>query len=303
MKISEAKHGLALLKQSGMQKINFSGGEPFLFKRFLGELVKYCKETLCLESVSIVSNGSLIDKHWMSKFGPFLDILAISCDSFNPDVLRAIGRCTKEGDTDHIEQTKRVRDWCELYNVVFKMNTVITVHNVNENIIEQVRMLRPKRWKVFQVLPIEGENVGSNPTARDAHKLEITKEAFDSYIARHRADTFIAKVIVPEDNAHMRDSYLILDQRMRFLDCTSGGKVPSASILDAGGVTAALSQAGHNPVMFHERGGFYAWRKEDLLDVEDMGRSSILQSCTDLEEDADTQKDDMRPAGVGLTVA
>jgi len=294
MKMAEAKRGLALLKESGMQKINFSGGEPFLFKRFLGELVKYCKQTLCLESVSIVSNGSLIDEQWMDKFGPFLDILAVSCDSFNPDVLRSMGRCTKTGETDHIEQTKRVRDWCELYNVAFKMNTVVTAHNVDENICEQVRMLRPKRWKVFQVLPIEGENVGSNPTSRDVHKLEITQEAFDSYIERHRLDTFVEQVIVPEDNAHMRDSYLILDQRMRFLDCTGGGKVPSASILDVGGVTAALSQAGHDLAMFHDRGGMYAWRKEDLLDVEDMGKSSVLPPCSELEGEARRREENER---------
>ena len=38
------------------------GGEPFLVQRgkFLGELVKYCKSDLQMESVSIVSNGSLI---------------------------------------------------------------------------------------------------------------------------------------------------------------------------------------------------------------------------------------------------
>lgn len=35
--IEEAKRGLALLKQAGMKKINFAGGEPFLKHKFLGE--------------------------------------------------------------------------------------------------------------------------------------------------------------------------------------------------------------------------------------------------------------------------
>ena len=40
----------------------YLGGEPFLVQRgrFLGELVKYCKKDLKMESVTIVSNGSLI---------------------------------------------------------------------------------------------------------------------------------------------------------------------------------------------------------------------------------------------------
>jgi radical S-adenosyl methionine domain-containing protein 2 len=270
MKMQDAKRGLALLKGSGMQKLNFSGGEPFLFKRFLGELVRHCKEELCLESVSIVSNGSLIDEQWMQKFGSYLDILAVSCDSFDPDVLRSLGRCTSTGDTDHIGQTKKVQEWCEKYNIAFKINTVVTAKNVHEDMSDHIKLLNPKRWKVFQVLPIEGENVGKNRTFRNACNLEITQEAFDEYIRRHRADVTVGKVIVPEDNAHMRDSYLILDQRMRFLDCTSGKKIPSVSILDAGGVEAALVQAGHDVAMFQDRGGVYEWRKADMLDTQDI---------------------------------
>ena len=54
-----------------MEKINFSGGEPFVHKKgeFLGELVHYCKNTLQLPSVTIVSNGSLITEEWFRKYG------------------------------------------------------------------------------------------------------------------------------------------------------------------------------------------------------------------------------------------
>lgn len=71
-----------------MEKINFSGGEPFLPQRgrHLGEMVKYCKNELRLPSVTIVSNGSLIREKWLKDYGRFVDILAISCDSFDEDV-------------------------------------------------------------------------------------------------------------------------------------------------------------------------------------------------------------------------
>lgn len=54
-----------------MEKINFSGGEPFLHDKgeFLGKLVQFCKEDLQLPSVSIVSNGSLIRESWFQKYG------------------------------------------------------------------------------------------------------------------------------------------------------------------------------------------------------------------------------------------
>ncbi|KAJ8314125.1 hypothetical protein KUTeg_008686 [Tegillarca granosa] len=71
--LDEAKQGLRLLKDAGMEKINFSGGEPFLIERgkYVGELVKFCKEELSLPSVTIVSNGSLVTEKWFDKYGCF----------------------------------------------------------------------------------------------------------------------------------------------------------------------------------------------------------------------------------------
>lgn len=75
-----------------MEKINFSGGEPFLPERgkYLGEMVKYCKFNLNLQSVSIVSNGSLITEKWFKDYAKYLDILAISCDSFDEETNRVM---------------------------------------------------------------------------------------------------------------------------------------------------------------------------------------------------------------------
>lgn len=36
--LAEAERGLALLKRAGMKKLNFAGGEPFLYPKFLGKL-------------------------------------------------------------------------------------------------------------------------------------------------------------------------------------------------------------------------------------------------------------------------
>lgn len=87
--VAEAKQGLKMLKEAGgklimpnieadcipftagLQKINFSGGEPFIHQKgkYLGELVQYCKVNLELPSVSIVSNGSLITEEWFQDYG------------------------------------------------------------------------------------------------------------------------------------------------------------------------------------------------------------------------------------------
>lgn len=81
-----------MLADLGMKKLNLSGGEPFYHPSYLGEICKYAKEVLGLESVSIVSNGSLIKRTFFSGYGKYLDILAISVDSFDEDTNVKIGR-------------------------------------------------------------------------------------------------------------------------------------------------------------------------------------------------------------------
>ncbi|XP_075840235.1 S-adenosylmethionine-dependent nucleotide dehydratase RSAD2 [Microtus pennsylvanicus] len=258
MPLEEAKRGLLLLKQAGMEKINFSGGEPFLQDRgeYVGKLVRFCKEELALPSVSIVSNGSLIREKWFRDYGDYLDILAISCDSFNEDVNVLIGR--GQGKKNHVENLQKLRKWCRDYKVAFKINSVINRFNVDEDMNEHIKALNPVRWKVFQCLLIEGENSGE-AALREAERFLISNEEFEAFLERHQE----VSCLVPESNQKMKDSYLILDEYMRFLNCTGGRKDPSKSILDVG-VEEAIKFSGFDEKMFLKRGGKYVWSKADL---------------------------------------
>jgi len=254
MPLDDAKRGLRLLKEAGMKKINFSGGEPFLpghHGDYVGEMVKYCKQSLGVESVSIVSNGSLVKEAWFQKYGEFLDILAISCDSFNSDTNRAIGR--QHGSRDHVESLRRVRQWCAQYKVAFKMNTVVNAYNKHEDLTQEIQQLNPCRWKVFQCLLIDGENAGED-AKRDAEKFQVTDEEFQTFIDRHST----IACLVRENTSEMRSSYLIVDEYMRFLDGAT--KQSSRSILDVG-VAHAMDAANFDEVMFFQRGGKYTWSK------------------------------------------
>ncbi|CAG9764160.1 unnamed protein product [Ceutorhynchus assimilis] len=253
--LDEVKRGFDLLKKAGMEKINFSGGEPFLPKRgkFLGEMVQYCRETLKV-SVSIISNGSMITEKWLQKYGKFVDILAVSCDSFNEETNTKIGR--RQGSSDHVKKLWQIRDWCTKYDILFKINTVVNTYNQHETMIDEIKQLNPIRWKVFQCLLIEGENAGEE-ALRNAADFYISEETFKAFIKRHES----IRCIVPESNDKMQNSYLILDEYMRFLDCQGGSKEPSKSILDVG-VENALRFSGFDEAMFKKRGGFYKWSKE-----------------------------------------
>jgi radical S-adenosyl methionine domain-containing protein 2 len=262
--LDEAKHGLRLLYKAGTKKINFSGGEPFLIDQgtYVGELTRFAKEE-CQMATSIVSNGSLIFEKWFETYSKYLDILAISCDSFDDECNRQAGRTNGHATHSQISHVRRVRDLCYKYNVIFKINSVIHKLNYQEDMTCAIEELEPVRWKVFQCLLIEGENMGGEKDLRDARELVISDEQFGEFSQKHKH----LKCFVPESNLAMRNSYLILDENMRFLDCTKGRKDPSPSILDVG-VEAALDRSGFDEKMFFERGGQYKWTK-DPVDLND----------------------------------
>ena len=68
-----------LSKSNKFKKINFAGGEPTLIPHIC-ELIKFAKE-LGFET-SIVTNASMIDSQWVKKISPYLNILALSIDSY-----------------------------------------------------------------------------------------------------------------------------------------------------------------------------------------------------------------------------
>ncbi|KAL8644518.1 MAG: hypothetical protein Q9210_007216, partial [Variospora velana] len=239
----DAKRGLKLLAEAGMRKINFAGGEPFLYPAFLGELVRYCKEDLHLESVSIVTNGSLVKEKWLETHGKYLDIMAVSCDSFNECTNMLIGR----GKGTHLETFVNLSQLCRKHNVKFKVNTVVCRYNFDEDMNAGIEQVAPFRWKCFQVLVVPGEN-DSSATLRNAQRFVISDEDYGSFCEKHEHQ----KSFVPESNAVMKSSYLILDEYMRFLN--KGVKEATKSILEVG-VPAAMDNVYWDDESFARRGG------------------------------------------------
>ena len=82
--------------------------------------------------------------------GKCLDILAISCDSFNEETNRVIGRYQPK--LHHLGSLALVRDWCKKYHVAFKINTVVNTHNWEEDMRQEILDLNPVRWKVCYIL-------------------------------------------------------------------------------------------------------------------------------------------------------
>jgi radical S-adenosyl methionine domain-containing protein 2 len=252
LSLDEAKRGMKLLKKAGMKKLNFAGGEPFLYPKFMHELLCYGKEELGIESISIVSNGSKITKKFLGENAAFIDILAISCDSFDPKTNIKIGR-GRSGQ--NVEQLTKVAGWCQQFGIKFKINTVVCSLNWDEDMTRPITQFQPFRWKVFQCLIVTGEN-DNEQRKRDARSFLVSDEQWKAFCDRHKH----LKCFVPESNDVMKGSYLILDEYMRFLDKGDGEEKASESILDVG-VRKAMTQVRWERSTFVGRGGLYDWTK------------------------------------------
>ena len=252
--IEDAIRGCDMLKKAGTRKLNIAGGEPFIYPHYLGELIKHCKENIKIEKISVITNGSLVKKDFFEKFGKYIDVFGVSCDSFNKETNIKIGR-GKKGE--NVQKLLEIRELCKQYGIKFKLNTVVCNYNKDENMVENIKKLNPDRWKVFQVLMVKGENEDK------VTKFQITNEEFKQFVERHKE----IKCMVAESNDNMKSSYLILDEKMRFLDKGDGDEICSQSILEVG-VEKALESIVYDEKEFKKRKGDYLFNDNDCTKCE-----------------------------------
>ncbi len=241
---------ITLIAEAGflkINKINFAGGEPTLCP-WLPELIRHAK-SLGL-TTSVVTNGSRITEAWLDNLAGSLNILAISIDSVDAESQRNIGRTVKgkspmtEADYLSIGESAKAR------GIRLKVNTVVNRHNVAEDFRPFIRAIAPERWKIFQVLPVTGQN--------DLHfdEFAITRNEFDLYVDRNRSIARDGIRVVHENNEAMTGSYLMIDPQGCFFDNTKGEHTYSSPIL-----TVGVQQASAEVEVFLERfiarGGLY----------------------------------------------
>ena len=231
---------LQKLKDAGLQKITFAGGEPMLYKH-LDDCIYYAKKIGL--TTSIITNGSLITTAWLIKMKGLLDWVGISIDSLNHQTNEKIGRISKQ-TPDYAELISSIK----IMGYKLKINTVVNSYNHFEDMNEFLNWAQPNRWKVFQALRVENQNNDS------FDEMKITNEQFESFITRHK----LQPNIVPENNEHMTASYLLIDPLGRLYENNTSNNTYSRSLLNHS-IEKCLSDIDLNRKMFIKRGGIYQW--------------------------------------------
>jgi radical S-adenosyl methionine domain-containing protein 2 len=243
---ADALRVLDLLLAAGTEKVTFVGGEPTMCPH-LPELIQHAK-ALGLVTM-LVTNGTFLSRSYQKRVVPYLDWISLSIDAADPETMARMGRGNAEF------HRLCVRRWEELTaypHLRLKVNTVVTRLNLDDDMRDLIRRLRPARWKVFQVLPVDGQNDGK------VEPLLVTKDEFEDWVARHRELDDEGLGPVAEDNRDLTGTYLMLDALGRFFHNRAGAHSYTKSVLDVG-VWEAVRQVGWDTEGFLARNGLYDW--------------------------------------------
>jgi radical S-adenosyl methionine domain-containing protein 2 len=236
------------LAEIGFEKITFAGGEPTLCP-WLPELIRVAKNEGL--TTMIVTNGSRLTNDFLEQTKDHLDWIALSIDSIVDETNLKVGRALTGKDALNIHYYKSIIDQVKAYGFKLKLNTVVNRYNYHEDLSELIHYAKPYRWKVFQVLPIKGQNDNY------INSLTITSEQFEQFLQNHFSLNKVTK-IVTENNNEMKGSYAMVDPAGRFYDNANGVHNYSKPIIEIG-ARLAIKQVNYDFEKFVARGGIYNW--------------------------------------------
>jgi radical S-adenosyl methionine domain-containing protein 2 len=241
---ADAERLIFELASRGTRKITFVGGEPTLHP----DLPRLLKATHASQmTTAMVTNGFRL-RQVVEAAADAIDWVGLSVDSADEAVQASLGR----GDGHYVKDSIALFDFVRARGIRTKLNTVVTKLNWEEDLSALVRRTKPERWKVFQVLRLDGQNDAT------VQPLLISSGEFRSFVARHEHLAAEGLAPVPEDNEAMTGSYLMIDPLGRFFDNVAGRLRFSRPILDAG-IDAALTDIEFSLTRLRKRGGVYPW--------------------------------------------
>ena len=189
-------------------RLSIAGGEALLYPRQVLAIARQARQLGM--RVSLITNGSLLPEgDALAELAQQLCILGMSLDSFSSSRNLAIGRADSKGRHLTLESVAQQFDQVRVANpgLLVKVNTVVNASNVDENLLHELTMLQPDRWKVLRMLPVVNR------------ELAVTDAEFAGFVTRHAA---MGERMSVEDNSDMLGSYVMIDPQGRFFQNGTG---------------------------------------------------------------------------------
>ena len=217
--------------------------------------------------MSLVTNGARLEP-LLEGWAEWIDWVALSVDSSDDRVNVALGR-TRE-NRPYASRMLELGGAARKRGVRVKCNTVVNRLNMREDMRDFLLELDPDRWKLFQMLPVAGENDGA------VGDLSITEDEFRRFVKRHEPLRNKGTVMVPENNEAMTNSYWMIGPDGRFFWHVPHGRERSIEcgdpILEVG-LDDAMRQASFSAMKFRARDGEYDWLRPTFETVREGAES------------------------------
>lgn len=234
---------LSRLADAGMEKINFAGGEPLLHPH----LFDYCHFAKDLGmTVSITTNGSQLNADMIQNQRKNIDWIALSVDSASEQTEKKLGR----GNGNHVGHCIAISDAIKEQGIKLKINTTVTALTWKEDMTDFIQRTYPDRWKVLQMLHIQGENDDS------VADLSIKDDEFQYFIDKHKSILLCEGQKPVFESAHMIESSYFMLTPSGYVKTDDGQIIQKHSLDDvlSFGVSTYV-----NEEQYLRRGGLYEW--------------------------------------------
>lgn len=234
-----------LVQPGGKRKINFVGGEPTLCP-WLCDLIARAHGRGVTTSVQ--SNGTGLSEAFLRENQGQLDWIGLSVDSLSGESNRRIGRVERKRPANEAFYRGIVQR-AQSLGYKLRVGTVVSRYNLSEDFSGFIAWARPARWKLFQVLELQGQN------ERSASRWRISASEFRECCDRHAWLN-----LVVETNEAMRGTYLMVAPDGRMLDNIKGPLVYTEHCLLSHSFSEVVEPVGYNATAAKKRGAEWDWR-------------------------------------------
>lgn len=195
-----AQRIIAHIKQLGIRRIVFTGGDPL--QRFdAPDLIRYAKETGLETTLS--TTGDFVTPETLDELSPFLDLISLPLDGSTE------GINSKTKHSGHFAAIMHALDWLRSYpGIDVKVCTPVTRHNMSDvpaiaQLVEEYSHTTPARvfYNVFQAFPramfsVKWEKliVSDDEFASLAHQTGIGKNIRINFLSHTTLDKLYVMV-------------------------------------------------------------------------------------------------------------